>query len=76
MILNYVCKIRISKCQEGAQWIGVIFKGLFHKGVHISKLFLFKPTTDAYPEMSEGLKFRKNCEEYIGLYSDFWPHVG
>ena len=29
VILNYVCKIRISKCQEEAQWIEVISEGVF-----------------------------------------------
>ena len=42
VILNYVCKIRISKCQEGAQWIGVIFTGAFHKGIFQS-CFCFNP---------------------------------
>ena len=58
VILNYVCKIRISKCQEGAQWVEVISKGAFQKWVFWS-FFLFQPTTEAYPEMSGGLKFRK-----------------
>ena len=76
VILNYVCKIRISKCQEGAQWIEVISKGLFHKGVFQSCYYWHYWCIPGQRFLGVLISEKIVRNMYIGLYSDFWPHVG